>query len=216
LEGFASEDLDGPITELCEEQINWFQSLAEKSARPIKEIKADAENARLLFKSLVAEGCRRAENRTEMLYTLADLLSTAPEEMRDCKFAMGLAEKAVSLRQDDLICRQSLAWALYRAGDFERCIDSAKKVIAPTRGKLGDGFAAMAYCQTGEIAKAHEVLKEGQRWLAEREEANDASSYPPLSMWRRIYAEANALISANRSSGNGNTRRNAFRAGPPD
>ena len=128
-------------------------------------------------------------------YVLADLLTTAPEELRHPELSLQLARKAVALKPEDGMCLQSLGRALYRTGDWKGRIESIKKqsdtssssfILAMAHWQLGEKTEAMAY-----FDRSNEWLKEYEQLCAERVKN---VMHPSMSMLKRLQAEASALL----------------------
>jgi serine/threonine protein kinase/tetratricopeptide (TPR) repeat protein len=146
------------------------------------------------------EECARSEaNDHWNLYMLADLLSfTSVARLRNPDLALKLARKALELKPDDGMARQSLSLALYRTGDWKGCVEA------------GDGldyFRAMAHWQLGQKDEARAAFEQADRWFAgyeqqeaERIKSRGEETHPGVRKLRRIRAEAAALLGLDSSS----------------
>ena len=79
-----------------------------------------------MAKALIREAIQRVPDDPN-LYVIADLLTTAPEPLREPDLALRLARRAVELKPGNGQCMQSLGWALYRTGDLPGAIEAIAK-----------------------------------------------------------------------------------------
>ena len=109
--------------------------------------------------------------------------------------ALTLARKAIEL---DLRSPswsgslQSLGYAQYRNGDSKGCIESLAK--DPSLAKNGCFIAAMAHWRLNKKAEARELYDRADLWLKGYEEHWDFTSSPKPSDYRKVRAEAAALL----------------------
>jgi len=149
----------------------------------------------LLVKAVIKDALQRAPNDPDQ-YMIADLLTTAPEPLRDPELALKLARRAVELKPGDEMCLQSLGWALYRTGDFRGSIETMKKVD----GGPSSFIRAMAHWQLREKTEARAIFESGNEWLKGYEQLCEerlkqhTATYPPTSQQKRLQAEAAALL----------------------
>ena len=147
------------------------------------------------IRSLIQEALRRGLDGHEVMFTLAELLTTAPKELRDPELGLKLARRAVELKPDHAFCHQTLGWARYRAGDWKGCIDSLKKAEDD-----GDFFRAMARWQLGEKAEARLEFDRADAWFkgyderCKEREKRGVYTLPRREALRQIRAEAAALL----------------------
>ncbi len=151
----------------------------------------------LLCKALIQKAIELAPNDPDQ-YQIADLLTTAPESLRDPDLALKLAQRAVELKPGEAMCKQSLGWALYRSGDWKGSIETLRKQPSAESGFV----LAMAYWQLGEKAEAKARLDQGNEWLkgyeqrCEERRKQGKATWPPPSMLKRFQAEATALLTS--------------------
>jgi tetratricopeptide (TPR) repeat protein len=130
-------------------------------------------------------------------YQLADILSTAPEELRDPDLGLKLARKANELKPEDGMCAQSLGWALYRTGDWGGSMEAIKR--QPDTSESGF-VLAMAHWQLGEKTEARALFERSNEWLKEYEQRCEeflkqrVVPHPSVSMLKRLQTEATALL----------------------
>ena len=149
----------------------------------------------LLLKALIQEATRRLADQPNQNY-VADLLSSAPDGQRDPELALQFVRRALELKPDNEMSRQSLAWALYRSGDWKGCIDTIEKL----KGKNESDFVlAMARWHLGNKNEARAAFDRGSDWLngyEQRVERRKPGTYtlPPVAMLKRFQAEAATLL----------------------
>src|SRR5262249_2827985 len=105
---------------------------------------------------------------------LAWLLATCPDlELRDPRLAVLHAKKAVELRPMEGNFHNTLAVALYRAGQWKRAIAALEESMSKRNG--GDAFdyffLAMAHRQLGHNDEARNWLEKAIKWVQENEKA---------------------------------------------
>jgi tetratricopeptide (TPR) repeat protein len=160
-----------------------------------------AELGLVLSKALIQEAVRRSPDHPTQ-YMLADLLSTAPEELRDADLGLALARRCVELTPGDGNYVRSLGWALYRAGDWQGAIEN----IGLAGGEHSDFVLAMAHWQLGDKAKARVCFDRGREWFKGHEKEcqemlqRGTLAHPTPSMLKRLEAEAAALLGVTPSS----------------
>ena len=71
----------------------------------------------MIFRALIKDAVQQSLDDPDQFH-IADLLTTAPEPLRDPDLALKLARRAVELKPEDGHCMRSLGWALYRSGDY--------------------------------------------------------------------------------------------------
>ena len=128
-------------------------------------------------------------------------MTTAPAPLRDPELALKLARRAVELKPGEAMCMQSLGWALYRCGDWKGCIEILKSITIEKPGTDEQRFvSAMAYWQLGEKTEARADFDSASEWLKGYEQKCDEARkkyrkmYPPVSLEKRLQAEAAALL----------------------
>ena len=165
---------------------------------------ARVKSAHLLLIEQFREIARRPPESHEFLFILADMLSHAPEPIRNPELALKLAEKACALEPVNNMSWQSLGWARYRVGDWKGCIESVQRL--DTYPRDGDFFAAMAYWQLGDRDRARTLFDQADTWLpgyerkcAERRRRQGTGFHPEPWMLRNVRAEAAELLGVNDS-----------------
>jgi tetratricopeptide (TPR) repeat protein len=142
---------------------------------------------------------------------VAQMLSAAPEALRDVDLALEMARRGLELTPDDEEARQSLAWALFRAGQWQACVDATPHAEALASGTIADdaephSILAMALWQTGRRDQALALQKHAAERLdayERREKEKEFLGYvvmPPTSMVRRLHEEAEGLLKADNPS----------------
>jgi eukaryotic-like serine/threonine-protein kinase len=199
---FESEHLDSEqllfrSIDNCETMI----AQAEGIHRPDRSVAQRPESVRvaarfLLVKAVIKDALQRSPDNPYH-YMIADLLTTAPEPLRDPSLAVKLARRAVQLKPGDPLCMQSLSWALYRTGDFKGVLETLEKQADHNES----GFTeAMAYWQLGQKAKAKTIFDRTSEWLkgyereCEERRKQGTEAYPLPSQLGRLQAEARDLI----------------------
>jgi eukaryotic-like serine/threonine-protein kinase len=158
-------------------------------------------------KALMTEAARRGTDTCEVLYSLADLLTTAPvAEIRDPQLALQLARRAVGLDEKPGEHGQapqlSLGWALYRTGDWRGCIETLGKASGPPEKNDPEllYFTAMAHWQLGQKDQARACFERADKGLPGYEEEckelkiRGKYGWPDPAMLRWVRAEAAALL----------------------
>ena len=147
----------------------------------------------LVAKALIREAIQRTPDDPDQ-HWIADLLTTAPEPLRDPELALRLARRAVELKPGDVMCQQSLGWALYRSGDFQGSIETLNDDVE-------NGFVnAMAFWQLGKKTEASAYFAKTSEWLKGYEQRCDEAlkqgeiRFPLPVQLKRLQAEAAALL----------------------
>ena len=150
----------------------------------------------LCVKALIRQTVELAADDPKQ-YQLADLLSTASEELRDPDLGLKLAQKAHELNPEDGMCAQSLGWALFRTGDWRGSIEAIKRQTDTSES----GFIlAMAYWQLGEKTEAVAQFERSNAWLQEYEQLCEEKlrqrvvPHPSVTLLKRLQTEAAALL----------------------
>jgi hypothetical protein len=161
------------------------------TSQPAPESAVETARANIeRFRSTIAAD----PNSVTALNGLAWILATGPDELRDAKEAVALAEKAASLQPHDTNLQNTFGVACYRAGQYREAIDHlASNLSEQTDDSLPYDlyFLAMSYHQLGETDRARDYLIWANRWLATHP-PDDASTIPrEVESFR---AEAEALI----------------------
>ncbi len=119
------------------------------------------------------------------LNNLAWRLGNAPQQLRQTREAVELARKAMDLKPDEKLIRNTLGFALYRNGDYQEAIEILEKNLEPADGSQDayDLFPlAMCYQRRGDGVKARECYEKALRWLSEHRSELQPS-------WRRELKE---------------------------
>ena len=176
---FAKDQLGAAVLGLCQGQTE------SREGEPPAIIQVNL----LLAKVLIREADRRGLDHPQALYHLADLMTTGPDELRDPERALRFARRAVELKPGDGMCRQSLGWALYRAGDLRGCMEHLSE-----RDFMTCAFLAMAHWRLGDKERARALYDVAERGLAGYEKRWKPGVYPTPTMLRRMRDEAAALL----------------------
>ena len=150
---------------------------------------------------LFEENPDRADLRKALSLRLAVLadhytIRLDPED-RNPRRALELAQQAVELSPgDDGTTRQSLGWALFRAGDWKGCIETLSE-----KDFMHCAFLAMAHWKLGDKARARELFDRADKGLADYETRWNPGTYPYPSMLRQVRDEAAALLGVETPSG---------------
>jgi eukaryotic-like serine/threonine-protein kinase len=195
--GLAGGDsLVATVAQASEARIAQALQEQHNADRSPQRRESSAEAHFLVAKALIREAVLRAPDDPTQ-WMIADILTTAPEPVRDPDLALQLAQRAVELKPDDGMCLQSLGWALYRKGDYRGAIEAIKK----TSSGGEDSFVrAMALWQLGEKTQAQAIFERTNEWLKVYEQACEArlkqgtQSFPPPAQLKRLQAEAAALL----------------------
>jgi hypothetical protein len=128
------------------------------------------------------------------LVLLSDFYSNPPEpRFANPTEALRLARRAIELSPEDGFARSSLRGAKYRTGDWQGCV-AIRFADEGDEGFTSESFfAAMAYWQLGQKAKARAVFDVGDKNVKSREHW-EPHVYPFVSWDRRLRAEAAALL----------------------
>ena len=154
-----------------------------------------AEN-HLLFRALIKDAVQQSVDDPDQFH-IADLLTTAPEPLRDPELALKLARRAVELKPEDGMCQQSLSWALWRSGDYRGSIDAIGKTF---NGGERNFVLAMAHWQLGEKTEARTIFDGGSEWLKGYEQRCEEAAkqrtvkFPLPVQLKRLQAEAAAML----------------------
>ena len=216
LKEWTDGDLASVVSDECENQLNRPDSLPRKGPLVSERmLAASVEASRLEFKALVQEATRHATDFPRTLYHLADALTTAPAEYRDPELALRFARRAVELKPEDGMCRQSLGWALL-AGDLEGCIATLSE-----KDFMHCPFLAMAHWRLGDKDRAFELFDRADKGLpgyerrCEERLKQGRRSYPSPAVLRRVQAEATALLGVESSKDEARPKAAPDSAGPP-
>jgi eukaryotic-like serine/threonine-protein kinase len=154
-----------------------------------------AENY-LLFRALIKDAAQQSLDDPDQC-RIADLITTAPEPLRDPDLALRLARRAVELKPGDGMCQQSLGWALWRSGDYHGSIEAIGKAA---NGGESNFVLAMAQWQLGEKTEAQTHFDSGSEWLKGYEQRCEEAAkqgtvkYPRPAQLKRLHGEAAAML----------------------
>jgi len=132
-------------------------------------------------------------DQPEICNDLAWLLVAGPDNMRDVKRALALAERAVKLQPEDARSLNTLGVARYRNGDARDAVLVLEKSLAMSHGQQDAFdlyFLAMCHATLDEPVKAKDCFDRAVRWHEERGKSLDASHQRELLDFR---AEAEKL-----------------------
>jgi hypothetical protein len=95
---------------------------------------------------------------------LVFMLTSAEELCVNPKLARTLAERSFAQDPSDVRCQQAIAWACYREGEWQKCIEILSSETH--RENNENGFVlAMAYWKNDEKAMAKELFTKTTDWL---------------------------------------------------
>ena len=133
-------------------------------SRSLKNIEYSGVEARGLFVNTLATRVASTNSKMETSLGLVFMLTSADIFCENPKLATTLAQRAFGQDPADVRCQQAIAWASYREGEWQKCIETLSG--EPHSGNKENGFIlAMAYSKTGENAMAKEVFTKTMDWL---------------------------------------------------
>jgi tetratricopeptide (TPR) repeat protein len=164
-----------------------------------------------MFRRLVDEANEHLAGIAEQIH-LANVLSAAPQELRDPDLAFTLAQQGLEVAPEDPAARQAFGWALFRAGKWQECVDillegkeaeadQPRSVLTMALWHIGRRDEARAQFQG-----AQERL-EAYRLAREADKAKGFSALPTASMMRRLHEEAKALLQTLQTESDSNSKR---------
>jgi tetratricopeptide (TPR) repeat protein len=187
---------DFPGVQVVQEQaVNTIFELAfmyEKQGR-LRDAVQPFETGLKLFEKLVSIHPKRDDYWKVLLaryWWLADYYTVrlGPEDRNPLR-ALELVQKGIEKDPKDEMLRQSLGWALCRAGDWKGCIDALSETQfthAP--------FLAMAHWKLGAKEKAKACYFNGEKELVDYETRWKPDIYPSPDMMWRVMDEAAAML----------------------
>jgi serine/threonine protein kinase/WD40 repeat protein len=125
--------------------------------------------------------------------SLARVYATAPEQLRDVKAAVPLAEKAVKLAPKDSMYANTLGVVYYRAGRYREAVEVLRANLANEEDNtLAHDlyFLAMCHQRLGEAARARDYYDWAARWT--RTQVNLSADH--LEELAEFRAEAKELL----------------------
>jgi serine/threonine protein kinase/WD40 repeat protein/tetratricopeptide (TPR) repeat protein len=131
---------------------------------------------------------------SEELNEQAWLLVTGPKEHRDSVKAIALARRAIALRPDQPMYRNTLGVAQYRHGDYVPAIESLEKSLALGKGQFDAFdlyFLAMCHKKLGHAGQAKDCFNRGVRWAQQHQNQLEVGVGEELTGFQ---AEAEAVL----------------------
>jgi serine/threonine protein kinase len=197
------------VAESCEQLIRQMQINQQQveSQRCYPQLVPPDSYHLVIAKALVQEAIRRFPDQP--LRGIADVLNTAPVGLRNTDLGLKLARRAIELNPGDDLCKQSLAWALYRTGDWKGSI----QIIQTLKGQHSDFIVAMAKWQLGEREEARAIFDRTSEFLkgyekhCEERLKKGTYVFPPAPQLRRLEAEAAELLGVTQESANRTSQR---------
>jgi WD40 repeat protein/Flp pilus assembly protein TadD len=124
---------------------------------------------------------------------LAWLLATGPEQLRDPREAVAVAQRAVKLDPGNSFYQNTLGVAHYRNGQYQEAVAALEKSLEMGKGQF-DGFdllfLAMSHARLGDSARARDCFGRAVKW-AEAKKDLDPQRAAELKAFR---AEAEAML----------------------
>ena len=159
----------------------------------------------------LTQAARKEMAQQPTQHYVAQMLSAAPEALRDVDLALEIARRSIELAPDDEEARKSLAWALFRTGQWQACVDAIPHAEAIASGTIADdsephSILAMALWHTGRRDQALALQEHAAERLdayERREKEKESRGYvvmPPTSMLRRLHEEAEGFLNAENPS----------------
>jgi serine/threonine protein kinase/WD40 repeat protein len=142
-------------------QVEVFLGDLDKNPTLTRERKARQEIERL--RTLVAAMPDDALANNDLAWEFV----TSPEPLRDVKGAIPLAEKAVRLAPKNIVYRNTLGVAYYRAGRYREAVDLLRANLASQEDwALASDlyFLAMGHYQLGDTARGRDYYDWAVRW----------------------------------------------------
>ena len=121
---------------------------------------------------------------TEELNQQAWLLVTGPKENHDPVKAISLIRRAIKLRPNEAMYRNTLGVAQYRNGEFLPAIESLEKSLALGKGKTDAFdlyFLAMCHKKLGHAAEAKDCFDRAAVWTRQHQNQFPAGIFDELA-----------------------------------
>jgi Tfp pilus assembly protein PilF len=116
------------------------------------------------------EVLKRQPNDASACNSLAWWYVTGPEDLRDPRKALPLAEKAVRLAPRDWAARNTLGVVYYRLGRHEPAVIALERSLRESKGRSpAYNLLPLALCHArlGDAAHARDCYDRARRWLRE-------------------------------------------------
>ncbi|MFO0913443.1 MAG: protein kinase [Pirellulales bacterium] len=165
---------------------------------------AQSATCRTLVQELVGLADRQLAEQPAQ-YVIAQLLITAPSELRNDALALEFARRAVGLAPTGTEANFTMGWALYRSGQWRDCVNLLNK---PSEDVSGASLfvMGMALWQLDRKDEARQNVEQAARLFESyKKSVNDnlaagRFTFPLSSMVARLYDEAIALLSSGASA----------------
>jgi tetratricopeptide (TPR) repeat protein len=190
------DDLIVTATQYIEVFIDRAAQCMHDATRSQQQQESGAKARFLLAKALIREAVQRTPDDPK-LWMIANVLTTAPEPLRDPDLALRLARRAVELEPGSGFGTDSLGWALFRAGDYRASLDTIGR---QSEAGTCSFVRVMDLWQLGEQTEAGDHIAKANQWLIgyerECEETSKQRSlkYPLPAQLKRLQAEAAAML----------------------
>ncbi|MCA9194916.1 MAG: protein kinase [Planctomycetales bacterium] len=136
------------------------------------------------------------------LHWMVEYLTAGPMELRDSELALEIARRAVELAPNDMGAKKHLAWAVFRAGDWNTSLELLNSLDDDSYNRP---FTAMSLWQLGRedeaaalIDTAYEVEMEAYLQRCKEREVSNLFTLPTPDMVRNLDREARDLIGPDR------------------
>ncbi len=198
----------GYVFHLCEKRCQAVIEEAENECLPAHERSYLTDHQLLMCRQVIRVGVEQHPLDPQMHWVVG-YLATGPEELRDPELALEVARRGVEHDPDDNVAKQNLGWALFRAGQWDECIE----ILVPPSDKLlrdkvdagASPVVAMALWQLGRRPEAatwftpscEDDLRGYQERDAKRRQAGKIA-YPTPAMLCRLAQEATELLGIDR------------------
>jgi predicted Zn-dependent protease len=117
--------------------------------------------------------------------------------------ALKLARRSVELTPENTAAQETLAWALFRAGKYQACVDILDK---HQKDKGPQSIYTMALWKVGRRDDALELFEQaavrvGEWEQSEREKkARNVTLFPTTSIIRRLQKEADSMLASSEAT----------------
>ncbi|MFN0056257.1 MAG: protein kinase domain-containing protein [Planctomycetales bacterium] len=187
---------DQLVSFVCEASKYLLKSVPQDDWLPPRRLAAYRNATLRTIQALIQIVIDRSESDWRC-FQLADLLTTAPDWLRDPDLALKLARRAFELKPEDDVCQKSLGWALYRTGDWKGSLEMLR--MQPNGGE-SDFVRAMAHWQLGDQDEARACFDRGKEWLPAYEKhceerlKQGQTTHPSPAMFKSLQADAEKLL----------------------
>lgn len=159
---------------------------------------SQSATARVMVEKLVNKAVENLVGVPEQ-YLVAQLLVTAPAELRNDDLALRLAQRAVELAPERKEASMTLGWALFRKAEWQKCIDPLTKHSGDDSSG-SKSVLAIALWQLNRKTEARKSLASAATEVAQfrgvynEKLGQGIITMPTISMVQRLHEEANQLV----------------------